>query len=447
MGVNYGRVANDLPSPRGVVQLIKQHGIQKVKLYDTDFVTLAAFAGSGVELIVALPNEELRDVASSPSAARRWVTVNIARHLPGTRITAIAVGNEVLSSSNKRLASLLLPAMQNIHATLVELRLDGQIKVSSPHSLAILSVSYPPSAGTFASPVATSVMPPLLEFLGKTGSFVMINAYPFFAYESEPGVVPLEYALFSSESSVLDPKTGLHYTNLFDAQLDAFFSAMAALGHPTLNITVTETGWPSKGDKNEVGAGLENAATYVANLVKHITSNVGTPLRPGASIDTYIFALFNENRKVGPTSERNYGLFYPNERSVYGLNLRGTLSPSTSTPTQASPPFPRHRGRHHQSANASHMPGNWCVATASATPEALQGALDYACGPGQADCSLIQPGQACFNPNTLVAHASYAFNSYYQLHQRAAGSCVFAGAASVVAQNPSYSGCEYPGSP
>ncbi|XP_019091064.1 PREDICTED: myosin heavy chain IB-like, partial [Camelina sativa] len=60
--------------------------------------------------------------------------------------------------------------------------------------------------------------------------------------------------------------------------------------------------------------------------------------------------------------------------------------------------------------------GQWCIAKANASPTSLQVALDYACGYGGADCGQIQQGAACYEPNTIRDHASFAFNSYYQKH-------------------------------
>jgi hypothetical protein len=79
----------------------------------------------------------------------------------------------------------------------------------------------------------------------------------------------------------------------------------------------------------------------------------------------------------------------------------------------------------------------WCVANGNAGAEKLQAGLDYACGEGGADCRPIQTGSTCYNPNTVEAHASYAFNSYYQKKARGAGTCDFGGAAYVVTQQPS----------
>jgi len=108
---------------------------------------------------------------------------------------------------------------------------------------------------------------------------------------------------------------------MFDAQLDAVYSAMKYLGYTGIDIVVAETGWPSVGDPTEVGASLQNAIAYNGNLIKHVTSMAGTPLRPNRYIHTYIFALFNEDLKSGPTSERNYGLFKADMTMAYDVGL------------------------------------------------------------------------------------------------------------------------------
>ena len=64
IGVNYGRIANNLPAPEKVVELLKSQGINRVKLYDTDSSVLTALANSGIKVVVSLPNENLSAAAA-----------------------------------------------------------------------------------------------------------------------------------------------------------------------------------------------------------------------------------------------------------------------------------------------------------------------------------------------------------------------------------------------
>lgn len=80
--------------------------------------------------------------------------------------------------------------------------------------------------------------------------------------------------------------------------------------------------------------------------------------------------------------------------------------------------------------------GSWCIARSESTDKSLQTALDYVCGAG-ADCLPIQQNGLCYLPNTLQAHASYAFNSYYQKSNYAPGACDFAATATITITNPS----------
>uniref|UniRef100_A0ACD5V2K1 Uncharacterized protein n=1 Tax=Avena sativa TaxID=4498 RepID=A0ACD5V2K1_AVESA len=78
----------------------------------------------------------------------------------------------------------------------------------------------------------------------------------------------------------------------------------------------------------------------------------------------------------------------------------------------------------------------WCVAKPTVPDPILQEAMDYACGSG-AECRSIQPAGACSQPNTVLAHASYAFNSYWQMTRAAGGTCDFGGTATIVTSDPS----------
>ncbi|CAA7047527.1 unnamed protein product [Microthlaspi erraticum] len=64
------------------------------------------------------------------------------------------------------------------------------------------------------------------------------------------------------------------------------------------------------------------------------------------------------------------------------------------------------------------------MARDTATNEQLQANIDFACSHG-VDCSLIQPGGSCYNPNTLIDHASYVMNAYYHSHGRIEEACSF----------------------
>ncbi|KAI6683205.1 hypothetical protein NL676_029118 [Syzygium grande] len=75
----------------------------------------------------------------------------------------------------------------------------------------------------------------------------------------------------------------------------------------------------------------------------------------------------------------------------------------------------------------------------------LQKTLDYACGAG-ADCGPTKQNGACYAPNTVRAHCSYAVNSFFQKKGQAQGTCDFAGTAAISTSDPSASGCVYPSS-
>ncbi|THU74402.1 hypothetical protein C4D60_Mb04t32950 [Musa balbisiana] len=333
VGVNYGRVGDNLPPSETVPRLLASIGVGRVRLYDADPAVLRAFANTGVELVVGMPDRCLPPVAADSAEALAWARAHVQAFVPAVKIVAVTVGNEVLTGANaSALAHCLVPAMENLHGALASLGLDRDVAVTSAHSLAVLATpSYPPSGAVFRPDLLPYVRP-LLAFHARTGSPFFVNAYPYFAYVSDPSGVALEYALLDQGSAAFtDPATGLRYANLLHAQVDAVYHAIAAAASHSskgggVELRVSETGWPSAGDANETGATPENAARAEGDAARPVP---GTPLR------AYVFALFNENQKAGPSSERNYGLFKPDGTPAYqlvGVSMhQGSNSTSTST--------------------------------------------------------------------------------------------------------------------
>ncbi|KAH7863002.1 hypothetical protein Vadar_012005 [Vaccinium darrowii] len=348
VGINYGQIANNLPPPEHVIPLVRSIGATKLKLYDADPRVLKAFANTSVEFIVGLGNEFLPKM-KDPNNALAWVKTNVQSYLPSTKITCITVGNEVFTFNDTALSQSLLPAMQSVYNALVGLNLDKNVTVTTPHSLAVLETSYPPSAGAFRRDLKAFITP-ILDFHVKTGSNFLINAYPYFAYKGSPKQVPIDFVLFQPNAGVTDPVSNLKYDNMLFAQIDAVYSALASLGYKKVSVQISETGWPSKGDEDEAGANPENAKKYNGNLMKLIAQKKGTPLRPNSDLNVFVFALFNENMKPGPTSERNYGLFKPDGTLAYGLagvssvgsnfSAGGANGSSAGTPSLTPPSRP-----------------------------------------------------------------------------------------------------------
>lgn len=217
VGINYGRVGSNLPAPAAVLPLLASVGVGRVRLYDADPSVLRAFANTGVELVVGLPDRCVAAVAD-PDEALAWARANIQPYVPATKIAAITVGNEVLTTNSTATAKSLLPAMESLHAALASLGLDRAIAVTTAHSLAVLASSYPPSSAVFRRDLLPYLCP-ILGFHARTGSPFLVNAYPYFAYAADPSAVDLNYALLDPNPGVADPVSGLRYSTLLHAQV------------------------------------------------------------------------------------------------------------------------------------------------------------------------------------------------------------------------------------
>ncbi|WOL15643.1 hypothetical protein Cni_G24424 [Canna indica] len=443
LGINYGVLGDDLPSAAHSVALLRSLGPGAVKIYDASPAILRALAGTRLRVSIMVPNEIIPSLGRNASLADAWVAANLAPFYPAVRVRYLLVGNEILSDTSLANSTwpFLVPAMVNIRRAL-SARSIRNVKVGTTLAMDALASSFPPSAGAFRADIAEKVMRPLLRFLHKTRSYYFVDVYPYFAWASNPSSISLDYALFTANSSsnYFDPESKLTYTNLLDQMLDAVVAAMGRLGFGDVRIVLAETGWPNAGDLDQIGANVHNAAIYNRNLARRMAARpaLGTPARPGEPMPVFIFSLYNENQKSGRGTERHWGLLYPNGRKVYEVDLTGRR------PLWSYPPLPPPEN------NAPFKGKIWCVVDVSrkeaANATAVGAAVAYACGQGNGTCDAIRPGGTCYKPNTLVAHANYAFNAYWQQFRQAGGTCFFNGLAVQTEKDPSYGSCKYPSS-
>ena len=166
VGITIGNDMSNMPPATDIVSILKAKKIQHVRLLDSDHQMLTALANTGIEVMVGVPNDQLLRVGQSRSTAADWINKNVAAYIPATNITYIAVGNEVLTTIPNA-ALVLVPALQFLQSALLAANLNTQVKISSPHSMDVISKAFPPSAATFNS-TWSSIMSQYLQFLKNT---------------------------------------------------------------------------------------------------------------------------------------------------------------------------------------------------------------------------------------------------------------------------------------
>ncbi|CAN1846549.1 Glucan endo-1,3-beta-glucosidase [Linum perenne] len=309
IGVCNGRVANNLPTEADVVAFYNTNGITKMRIYDADQLTLQALKGTNIQLILDVPNEVIPSLATDATA---WVQTNILSYYPAVNFSYISVGNEI--GTTDPIAPSVLPAITNIHNVLAANNANN-IKVSTAINMDLLGVTYPPSAGAF-NDSASSYIVPIVQYLANNGAPLLANVYPYFAYISNPAQIDLKYSTFGTSGQTVVHDGPYSYTNLFHAMIDSIHAALEKVAAP-VEVVVSETGWPSDGG---VGATVENASAYYSGLTSGTVTS-GTPRKPGQPIETYLFAMFDENQKPGAASEQHFGIFTPDKQPKYPVKF------------------------------------------------------------------------------------------------------------------------------
>lgn len=81
IGVNWGIQSSHPLPPSTVVQMLKDNGIQKVKLFEADEGIMEALKKSGIQVMVGIPNDLLDGLGGSEKTAENWVSMNVSKYV------------------------------------------------------------------------------------------------------------------------------------------------------------------------------------------------------------------------------------------------------------------------------------------------------------------------------------------------------------------------------
>ncbi|XP_057963214.1 glucan endo-1,3-beta-glucosidase 5 [Malania oleifera] len=421
VGVNWGTVSFHRLSPTSVVGLLKDNKIQKVKLFDADPDVLKSLMGSGIEVMIGIPNDMLAALSSSTLASDLWVRQNVSRYVGkgGADIRYVAVGNEpFLSSYSGQFQSYVMPALLNLQQSLAKANLAGYVKLVVPCNADAYESSLP-SQGAFR-PELAQIMNQLVSFLNSNGSPFVVNIYPFLSLYGNSDF-PQDYAFFEGTTHPVTDGQNVYY-NAFDGNFDTLVAALNKIGYGQMPIVIGEVGWPTDG---AISANLTAARVFNQGLINHILSNKGTPLRPGSPpLDIYLFSLLDEGAKstLPGNFERHWGIFSFDGQAKYPVNL-GSGNKLLKNAREVQ-----------------YLPSRWCVADPSRDLSAMANHIKLACS--VADCTTLAYGGSC-NGIGAKGNISYAFNSYYQLQKQNSQSCDFDGLGMVTFLDPSIGDCRF----
>ncbi|CDP12875.1 unnamed protein product [Coffea canephora] len=424
IGVNWGTQAAQPLDPSMVVQMLQDNKIHKVKLFDSDHWTVKFFAGTGIEVMLGIPNDQLSKLSHYRNA-KDWVKQNVSTHIydGGVDIKHVAVGNEpFLKSYNGSFTHTVFPALKNVQRALDEAGLGDKIKASIPQNADVYdSGSGGPSEGNFRSDVR-GLMIEIVNFLKENKSPFLVNIYPFLSLYENPDF-PIGFAFFDGNAQPIRDHN-VQYTNMFDANLDTLVSSLRKAGAPNLEIIVGEIGWPTDGD---VYGNATMAKKFYDGLFKKLVgSKKGSPLRP-EPVEVYLFSLTDENLKsIAPGYfERHWGIFRYDGQPKFALDFSG--QGNNKMPIGAK--------------NVRYYPSQWCVFAGAKDMNMVIPNLDYACQ--RSDCSAMIAGGSCSKLDKNK-HVSYAFNMYFQMNNQDFEACNFQGMAKIIEGNASTSECLFP---
>ncbi|XAR57636.1 Glucan endo-1,3-beta-D-glucosidase [Bertholletia excelsa] len=423
IGVNWGNISSHILPPDIVVQMLKDNGIKKVKLFNADPQRLKALSGTDIQIMVTVPNGLLKSFANSYDYTKKWVNQNITSFVKdkGADVRWVSVGNEpFLTAYKDEFTNDTLPAIKNVQKALNEAGLGDKIKATSAINADVLWPGAGPSGSDFR-PDMKDLMYEMVRYYKSNKSPFVCNIYPFFNVYQNPNF-PLDYAFFDGKAQPNNDNGNLYY-NVYDATVDVLVYSIRKAGVGDIEVIIGEIGWPTDGD---IHATVALAKRFYDGFLPKMASQKGTPAYHG-DMDVFLFELLDEDAKsVLPGNfEPHWGIFRADGRPKFKIDFSGK---NGDGPVAAK--------------GVEYLGSNWCVLNPNAKDlSRLAVTVEWACN--NTDCTSLGYGCSCGNLDS-AGNASYAFNSYFQSNDQNPSACNFDGLGTIVTKDPSTSTCDFP---
>ncbi|KAF8410213.1 hypothetical protein HHK36_002735 [Tetracentron sinense] len=396
-----------------------QESVKLLNLHDPSPVVLQALSYTGVPVAVSVSKGDLDEVSSSVLMAESWVRTHVLSSFPATKITTIVVGNTVLCNREyEEKWGLVLPSVKNIYYSLVRWGLEKEIKVSAAFSTDCLN----PYSATYRDDLAERVVKPLLDFIQKSNSTYSINP-------------SLDFSPSLSDEAI----------NMVSAHSESM-KKLGFFNMKEINVVISSPKEKKPMNRKLSFMNSKLLDPYPARptplpelIPSPIRSSIGVSV-PAHASKTPLPPLVG----IAPPPSSSFSFAPEGPPVVVPSNPPEVLAPS-SPPEVLVPSYPPDvpilppciaADTGAPTPETGEEKGIWCVAKPSVPADTLQEAMDYACGKGGADCGEIMPSGSCYYPDTAVAHASYAFNSYWQKNKNNGGTCGFGGTAMLINSDP-----------
>lgn len=101
MGVCYGQLGKNLPTPAESIRFIRDLKAKRIKIYDTNTRILEAIWDIDLEISVMIPSGEIiTNICLNQTFSDEWVHSNILQYYPRSKIRYLLVGNRLLSDAS-----------------------------------------------------------------------------------------------------------------------------------------------------------------------------------------------------------------------------------------------------------------------------------------------------------------------------------------------------------